>query len=703
MRRLYKKGNTDLLTEIVNPREATRNKFNAYLKNNYDSQERVETQRVGSSDGKVGGSFGFKYLQNGERVEVTNRRGIKTTMVLEPKHETQVLRELIVDNRSDNRLTLPGIVFKNRRFEPEEIKTTFQHNDDFLVSEITHPVLSANQAQRIEASDNQIKIGETFDYKQASGELKGVGAERENIKDGADVTYFNDLSQGNLLEHQHFFTRIVDDERITTKRIRNYGYEPLFNALQRLQFLKQRNERAATDPAGGIAGTTQNASPETTKYQFAPDHGSVNHPEEYAKAKTIILPPRIQSQQRLEVKETYTYRKGGLVKTYTDPDGVLTEYAYEDRFGSRTQKIVNPQGVAAGDPGTKPIIKVDIIPDDRGNPEFIIDPERQVTQVLHDNRDNVVAVIDALAFSQDPIGHAVQFDHDRNDQLVKVARTIHDESAPFEYEKVEDREMVTKTEYDILDQVTARVIDPRGLNLRTEVGYDEAGNVVLQKTPRATGSRPEAPRATIAKAYNARGMLFRQSIAPQDEVNKSETFYLYDTLGNLNMMVSPTRGLWTAQFDGFNRMIEETDPVGTRQQMTYALNEQDIETRVFGRVSGPSPTDRGQAANQLLSKVVARHNHYAELVSETAVIFDLHRPAPAGRPESRIQSYFYKPSGRLRAYVDPEGRETSSIYDDAGRLHDIQFSGGHSVSYRRDGRGDVEEETIKQVIEGTPP
>jgi len=81
----------------------------------------------------------------------------------------------------------------------------------------------------------------------------------------------------------------------------------------------------------------------------------------------------------------------------------------------------------------------------------------------------------------------------------------------------------------------------------------------------------------------------------------------------------------------------------------------------------------------------------------------LHRPAPAGRPESRIQSYFYKPSGRLRAYVDPEGRETSSIYDDAGRLHDIQFSGGHSVSYRRDGRGDVEEETIKQVIEGTPP
>lgn len=637
----YKEGTVGLLTEIVNPREVAHPLLRdqrSYLENGYDASERVRTQRLGT------GSYTFEYFESPERldIEITDRRQRKKKIKMIPKQNTHVMEELSIVNSPD---LIPG---SDRREhpEPDEYKTIFGYDDDFQLTAIKHP------SGRVER----------FRYKTDSERLLDRGEEREEVEE-QEVTYFNDLSRGNLLFHSITSPNPDEGEQITS-----YTYNPFFNQPLTL-----------STPQG------------TMSLRYFSDEGACGSPEKNGNVNEIVHPSILNPDGSLtEAKEVLTYRRGGLVETHTDPDGVITKYEYEDKFGTLTWKIVDPNGLN---------ITTSVTPDQRGNPEYITDARQNVYHQLFDERDNLQTL-------EDPSGHVWDSYYDQNDMLVRVDHQIVDDPADFQYEQQPPTGFTKKYEYDLLNRLVAEEIDPEPDSLRPseaririEYEYDPEGNLRFERTPRATGRRPEERAAVIECKYDSRGRLFAKTIAPGNR-DESTTYYSYNLDGQLDLVIGPEGGRWTYNYDGFGKLREAVNPIGAKRTYVWSPSLRAVRTQVYGPLGGPAPMNREGRNNKLLSDIVTVFNSYDKPVQEIAYRFDPERGLEPGA-QRVVTAFFYKPSGRLEVLVDPEGRRTVYTHDGAGRVQSILYPGGHSVEYELNPDGSVHREKRTELPEGT--
>ena len=629
-RRIYRyHGRVGLLAEAVAPEEAAQPQKPAYLHNRYDSQERIIEQRLGSPSGvqpQAGGTTRFEY--HGPTVSaVIDRRNVRTEYDFQPLHHTFVLTRRSIQAQQP---TIPGVRFQ----EPHQWTWRLTYDDQFRVRRLIKPRLGE----------------ERYRYERTGKPLRHVGDERDWVEAG--LTWDDDLSRGNVMERM-----VISHRRRDGNRLHAWTWEPLYN-----QPLEIRTPLGVT--------------------RFSYDHGSCRTPEKNGVPTAVQRPTIVNPDgQTRAVREAMTYRQGGLVASHLDPDGVRTEYDYDDN-GALAEVVIDPNGVA---------LRTRYVNDPRGNPLVTIDAEGRQFRRDYDDRDNPI-------LERDPTLHVRELFFDRQDRLVKVVEIIEDLPAPFRFPSEKTRPLEHTIAYDMLGQVVARTRDSRGLNLREEFEWDGEGNVLEHRLPRATGSNPEEPANRTRWAYDARGLRFSETAAPGSPDERT-LYWLYDEDGNPRFHIRADRGVWSFLYNGFNELIQARNPIGVIEHNSRDAAGRVVRTRFFGPTGGPTPTNRRGRMNRLLMDVRferdAEDRAYRRIASE----FDIGESSSPAREV--IETTTWSPGGRLERMTDGAHRQTSYAYDRAGRMIRVERPGGHFAEYTLSKTGQLLRERRVAKPEGT--
>ncbi|WP_298918825.1 RHS repeat-associated core domain-containing protein [uncultured Roseobacter sp.] len=260
-----------LLSEIVNPQEAAGSNA-SWLKNKYDSNERVVSQRVGSpttAASVAGGTYGINYA-SATQVIVTDRMQVKWTYQLRQMGASKVVRAISVRDQVGTGGTRRG----------KTLRTSIEYDQHYHIDRMVHP-----------SGREQLAT-----YRNVNRSVT-LGDERDDVF--LDVTHYNDLGRDARLT----MTRVGIGG--TTRFQTTYKYEWLFGALTEM-----RSPMGLTTleyDQGRCATPQYNGNPLKVTYpaQALPTGGSV------------------------PVVSEYDYAPGGIPKYYKDPDGIEQEWTID--------------------------------------------------------------------------------------------------------------------------------------------------------------------------------------------------------------------------------------------------------------------------------------------------------------------------------------------------------------------------------------
>jgi len=216
------------------------------------------------------------------------------------------------------------------------------------------------------------------------------------------------------------------------------------------------------------------------------------------------------------------------------------------------------------------------------------------------------------------------------------------------------------------------------LNQTTEYGYDNQGNVTSVRDPlnRFTSNQYDVlnrlkqvtdPALGITQyAYNGLDVL-TQVTDPRSLV----TGYTVDGLGNLVQQSSPDTDSTVNTYDSAGNLLTKTDAKG--QVTTYAYDSLNRVTLIafhdgsrqtysydqgmngIGRLSSIMETD---PANQVTSTIAYAHDQRGRVTSETRIL----------NAVQYVTGYSYDSAGRLSEVAYPSGRTVTYRFDSLGRV-----------------------------------
>jgi len=248
----------------------------------------------------------------------------------------------------------------------------------------------------------------------------------------------------------------------------------------------------------------------------------------------------------LDLVRESAYYTNGNVHTEKDPNGHVTTYEY-DAYGNLT-KVMDPEGKVTeykydktGTPGYEML----------GNRTKVIDANTHETRYEYDDLDRLIKETDAL-------GYTTEYKYDGEDNRIKITKQVTKAPDPLTFQ-------VTQSEYDIRNRLFREIVDPGGLNLLTEYGYDKNDKRILLIDPRGK---------TTTFQYDAQNRL----ILTTDALGNS-TATRYDCVGNRTCAIDANGHYTFYEYDPLNRLIKETRKMGT-QECTPA-DADDIVTQYF--------------------------------------------------------------------------------------------------------------------------
>jgi YD repeat-containing protein len=188
----------------------------------------------------------------------------------------------------------------------------------------------------------------------------------------------------------------------------------------------------------------------------------------------------------------------------------------------------------------------------------------------------------------------------------------------------------------------------------------------------------------------------------------------YDAVGNLVSLTDPNNHTWQWQYDVLNRRIREIDPLGNQRSWSY-----DAVGNIASRADGKGATTNYSydAFNQLVktsypdgTSVTITYDAVGNrltLISsggQWSWTYDaLGRVVTELTPAAATATQFrYDNEGNRTAVIDPDGNQTSYVYDNAYRLSSITFPLGSqnlTVSYQHNGRGLVTARTLPNGVQ----
>jgi RHS repeat-associated protein len=254
-------------------------------------------------------------------------------------------------------------------------------------------------------------------------------------------------------------------------------------------------------------------------------------------------------------------------------------------------------------------------------------------------------------------------------------------------------------EYESLNypiRVTSEVSESETIAMEFE--YDGNRNRVLMRSGEA--SRGTQPENITRWEFDERNQLYRSIHAP---ASATARVLQYDYDGNSNpirITVGPAaQGRVTAMtFDGYNRLIAATDPMGNVTRSRHDANGNEVVRIVEGELVDLP----GSSLNVRLSELRREYDAMDREVRRHELFFDL---ATQQMLTDGTASYeqVYAPDSQLIRVVNDHGRETRFGYDTANRMVSITDPAGNVENVEYDASGNVLRRTTREKSSRNSP
>ena len=468
---------------------------------------------------------------------------------------------------------------------------------------------------------DSLKTSETFP--------KGNGA--KYVYDSANP---NPRSRGNLLQLRRK-TGMAAADNNTNDIVTVMTYEPLFNQINTI-----------IDPKGNI-----------TAYTY--DHElNVGHPKHGTKGDLIFIDqPAVAAGTPVT---EFAYDGFGQVTESIDPNGNVTQYAYDPVTGYLTDIYQDPSVINA---------RTHFTYDTFGNLDVVTDANNHATDYDYD-------ALGWLNKVTNPLGFVTEHTYDANGNIIKTERQADTLATAWQ---------TTEFSYDILNKLKT-VTDP--LNRVTTYNYDNNENLA---------SVVDAENNTTGYVYDERDLLFTVTDA---NTPAGVTTYDYDLNGNLGRITDANNNPTTYAYDLFDRL--DITQYANLSSSNFDYDKNSNLTRHTTPSGKPIDYDY-DVLNHLNAK---RYPLNASL--DTTYAYDLGaRMTDANNTAADIHfthdalnrvtnatntlnltpytlSYAYDSAGNRTQLVYPGGKTLDYAFDANDRLTDIQHNISNFLQYQYD-------------------
>lgn len=365
------------------------------------------------------------------------------------------------------------------------------------------------------------------------------------------------------------------------------------------------------------------------------------------------------------------YNGYGQPTQTTDPEGLVTNFAYDGSAHYPTSVTVDPAGFA---------VVTQLSFDGIGNLASVTDPRNNTTSATYDERRRVTQLTQ-------PLGGVTEWDYDEDGRVEEIreatglaspnnwARTQFDYFATGRPSAVTDADgYVTYYNYDGANRLQVK-LDAAGR--RQRMVYDPDGKVA--KDIRAWTGNNSGGGATLDCAT------MRASTASNPSVlQQCYSSYAYTDNGQIETVTDANGNLTAYAYDGHDRLAQTCFPsktiVGQSSTTDCETYSYDANGNLTGKVTRRGYNGGGSPTEEIIF-------HYDNLSRLT----DRYAPgAPTHMANGRVvtHDFTYDLAGRKLTAVH-DGVTLSYNYDDLGRLESQSHNGSKTISYVYDAAANV--------------
>ena len=526
--------------------------------------------------------------------------------------------------------------------DPNFFETRVAYNEDFLARQIIHP----NQNETVNTYEVQLDPNAP---RRSRGNLRerrvlpspGHG----DIGNQIIETFAYDIGQGGCCG-TNFVTRHIDGRGHET----SYEYDLVGNRLH------------TTHRIPSIV--------EDFKYN---DHGQLTR---------RIHPANDSGHRRVDV---FTY--------YDDPNDPVTGHM----FGYLHQQIIDHEHDDPNDPPGSTnhfALTTGYEYDPVGNVTSVIDPRGNDTQFVVNELDQVVRRLSREVTDGSGLRYENDIYYDRNNNVVRTDVQNIDETGTLqanthfttinEYELLNHRTRTSSEVGDYTGAIPGPIDQPASAGLpeedfvTTEYEYDAKRNCVLVRSPEAVeGCQPGNVVQTI---YDERDRVFQTILAPGDP-NQSATQSDYDSNGNVKRIIgglpdSGNMNVILLFYDGFDRLVERTDPMGNSATIGYDDNHNVVSRRLDGELTDGA----GSAGNVRLYEETITFDDMDRPMQRSVAFFDPVTQIPISDGVSNDFNDWTH-VWMVHQITNDNGHAMTCEYDTANRIASVTDAAGNRETY----------------------
>lgn len=238
----------------------------------------------------------------------------------------------------------------------------------------------------------------------------------------------------------------------------------------------------------------------------------------------------------------------------------------------------------------------------------------------------------------------------------------------------------TTYEYDVLNRLTRKTREVSDTdNTVEEYTYDANGNRSLTRFGEAVNGTDV--RNSVSRSYDERDRVLDEIQAPGAPITfRCVTRYHFDGNGNLERLRRGTNGtqrmtLYT--YDGYNRRVTTTDPMGNVSTRHYDAGSNVTSERLDGELTDVA----GSAANVRLTEVTFQYDAMNRRTRRDEAFFNAATQAAFG-DGFRTTQWTYAATSAVLTETDDNAHTTMRSYDRANRLSVVTDAAGNTRTHQ---------------------
>lgn len=391
--------------------------------------------------------------------------------------------------------------------------------------------------------------------------------------------------------------------------------------------------------------------------------------------RTILTPPFVAGNDPPSVQFGYDPFGGATSVTHAaDANGRRRVDAFVRHDG-----LVVGMSIDAGAGGTN--LTTTFERDARGNVTRCVDPNGNDSLFTWNALDQCVRAESPTNISARA---RTDFYYDANDNLASVVENVRDGTDALTGTRTDQFTHDSRNRVTLVQrQVDALHSAPAGY------AYDGEDNLVTVLG--GEGVIGTDPFNAVAFEYDERNLPFREIRAPGSPLAATNTTGYTANGHPATKQYVDASDTTRIAYDGFDRPVSVTDPMGNVVTRTY-----DACGRLTGsRTDGQTNDVPGGAGNIRLAESLYDYDPAGRCIRTREAHFDPATQAPAGDGFSTT-TMGYAPNGDLLTVADDLGRVTSFAYDTAGRCAGVWDPLSNRVEFAYDAAGNVVAETTRE-------